>query len=714
MNKNNFIWITILLVFVLVSSSYASGTLVNYFTNTPNTDAVISAYYGTQFVPNYNNCSENITNINITFGATTPKEFIIWENQSSRVRNGSCTTNGCAITPPYITNPTSKNFTILVGNYASNWNLYYIGTGLPKLWATSPFNMTQRATAVNGATAPVVASAGEVDSVFGIVATNYTTACAGGIPASSNFSITARDYYYADTITSFSASINGTLYTTTNGQINTTISNLAIPLFTVYINATNYFNQQYTNYNVSTNLLANLTNTRVKINITANSKISGASLSTYTAVLNSLNSSDSLSYSTTNGSIIARGLWNETYNLTTDATSYSSNFTYLIFNNGSLPNKRIDLYPENTIISTIRDEQTQQIINETITLNLFSETYATTYATQNGTIIANNLTPDTYRLDFSGANYSLKTYYVTVASDTSTLLDVWLLRNGSYQLTSFTTRDAGTTNLVPNAVLTFTRNINNSWVTVAQKNTGIGGIGSVNLQPNAVYNLMITALGYQTKTLQLEIDTTAYTIYLSENSTTNFNSYINDITYLISPSSNILSPTVSQNFTFVLSSPAGNLNYFSVGTNYTGTTYLSNITGSVAGGTSYITLNTSGQNRTSITLKYFIASQNGNLLEINKTYYLYNLTPSNSSLQFVLNDIAQTIPTFYRIIFAIIVSLFIGAGFFTILGSLGSSFVAMITMLIFSVTGFIPFLFALIPCVLIIIGFLAFGGDSFT
>ena len=75
----------------------------------------------------------------------------------------------------------------------------------------------------------------------------------------SNFSITAIDSETSSTITNFNATIDGTLYNSIGGQINTTILDNSTSLYDIDLTSVGYYSRTYSNYNVSSNLEGSLT-----------------------------------------------------------------------------------------------------------------------------------------------------------------------------------------------------------------------------------------------------------------------------------------------------------------------------------------------------------------------------------------------------------------------------------------------------------------------
>lgn len=566
-----------------------------------------------------------------------------------------------------------------------------------------------------------------------VTATNYSyiTNYSSGVPfgtrcslagcpvaVTNNFTISATDLDFGNAISIFNATIqNGstsTFYSTAGGQINTTMLVTSTVAYNITIQAVGYYPRNYTSYNVSLNgsLTAQLVNLRARLNITASSAVSTTVINTFTGFFTSLNSSDRFNVTTTNGTITSNGLWNETYSMSFDAPDYSttniSTYTFRVATN--LTN--VSLYPENSIITTIKDEQTGALITQPITLNLFSSSYTNTYSSSNGSLIVSNLSTGTYRLDFSGANYTTRTYYITIAQDQYNLLNAWLLKTTAGNTTTFTIKNSQQ-DLIENVDMMFTRNINNTWVTVAQKNTGVTGTAQVFLQPATVYRIIVSASGYTTKTFDLEVTDSAYTIFLTNNASIAFTSFLGDITYSITPTANQLVPAASQNFSLITSSPSGIITNFGLLSNYSSTYYYQNISGSVAGGTATISVNTSGANRDTIFVSYFIKTSGGFLM-INRSYYIYNLTPDNSSIQTVLTNAGSTIPALYKILLAIIISLVIGAGFYVLVGTVGSTFLAYFVFLIFGITGFISWIYPIVTGILVVLGYLVVGGNEGT
>lgn len=331
---------------------------------------------------------------------------------------------------------------------------------------------------------------------------------------SDNFTIAANEEYWNNSINTFSALIDGTTwYHTTTGLINTTLLTNDTITHNITLNASGYLNQTYTNWNVTTDLVANLTRNYTILNIsafdyyggnaaintftvstndsqvlstttgnllmnfswnqsillainassffnytaTANTSqhltavnaymirnytvlnvtgwnIYNSKISVFTATAESLNSTHSATGSTTAGEVSLSLLWNETYNVTFDATNYSMdantnktvtmsvNFTRANFTN---------VYRLNAVNLTFRDEETGALVYN-VTLEFISDVYAANFTTNpNATFYIDLLSPEIYTLRYSKAGYAERLYTFNLQNRTYTELTLYLLNASS-------------------------------------------------------------------------------------------------------------------------------------------------------------------------------------------------------------------------------------------------------------------------------------------
>jgi hypothetical protein len=91
----------------------------------------------------------------------------------------------------------------------------------------------------------------------------------------NNFTVTASDYFTGAAIQSFNVSINGSVYSTSSGEVITGIDASA-GSFVVVVDSLNYYNRSYS-HNVAANLDAVLYKTVLNVSFMGNRSVSGVS-----------------------------------------------------------------------------------------------------------------------------------------------------------------------------------------------------------------------------------------------------------------------------------------------------------------------------------------------------------------------------------------------------------------------------------------------------
>lgn len=91
-----------------------------------------------------------------------------------------------------------------------------------------------------------------------------------------------------------------------------------------------------------------------------------------------------------------------------------------------------------------------------------------------------------------------------------------------------------------------------------------------------------------------------------------------------------------------------------------------------------------------------------------------NTTPENYSFYSVAQGQTSQMHVFFRFLIAMFVSLILGATFFRFVGSAGASAIAYLTFVGFAGVGFISWIFPIIAGMLIILGYIAVGGNEGT
>lgn len=331
---------------------------------------------------------------------------------------------------------------------------------------------------------------------------NYTSFITNCI--SSNFSITAKDYYDNSTLSTFNASVtyNGTttLYTTTTAQISTAVPSGAAVNVTII--APSYFNKTYSNYNTTTNLIA--TPYQVEVRFAATEIITGNSVTgfTVTATNTTNNSAPPILY-----------LKAGNYNITYSKTSWYNKTTQ--FNYTALQNTTstfTGVY-QSILNVTARNNVTGAAINA-FTAYVYSSNY--TYSTSGSTTTGNisfPITNGTYKVFFNTTGYSITNETTVISTPGVTNLTLRVFDNSSariyiYNLTSLT--------LFNTATLTVSLNGNNLTFYNFTTTNGIVYTGTL---PPDTYRIAITGTG---------VTTTYGVLTIADSAFTEVNYYIDD------------------------------------------------------------------------------------------------------------------------------------------------------------------------------------------
>jgi len=219
---------------------------------------------------------------------------------------------------------------------------------------------------------------------------NITLWATAGAPPSTYFQLTAQDTKTLGALTIFNATVNGTIFSTTNGTIITTFlansGNVSIE-----INATNYNSNSTSSWNTTTNYLGNLTPVFAINNV--RDEYDNSVITTFNVTVQ--NDTGSYNYTTTTGSVYTALIHSQTVNVTLQHYQYfdhgysvstSSNFT-----TGKMTKVEAYLSAKN-IVS-----------NATIT-NFSTKTNLKTFGTNTG-VNWINITDGSQPMNFSASGY---------------------------------------------------------------------------------------------------------------------------------------------------------------------------------------------------------------------------------------------------------------------------------------------------------------------
>jgi hypothetical protein len=342
-----------------------------------------------------------------------------------------------------------------------------------------------------------------------------SSTCSAAPPAVSNFTITAQDVYSSASLSNFSATIDSTTYTTTNGTIITHILSNSTSTWTVDVfNITDlggYFNRSYASYNVSSDLTAELhaaevileayelmTLTQLYGNFTINGTAAGS--------INNL-SAGTYNFSFVNGSYYqmdsiqtVAALFNGTINISGVYTS------------------RVNVSVFNAFLGTGIDNFTGWIYNANYSFNQSFN------ASSNTTVF--NVTAGNYTLFVDHPDYSISqaNYENVTINDTVEYYNFSLYSNNSIYMTI---RDEST-NLLITSNVTITIDGDNS----SQTNYTSTGYFFIDQLDDGNYSIKFSADNYTVKTYTVTVavrSTQSLTAYLSSEYETTILTILDDL-----------------------------------------------------------------------------------------------------------------------------------------------------------------------------------------
>ena len=348
---------------------------------------------------------------------------------------------------------------------------------------------------------------------------------------------------------------------------------LAGALYNLSINVSNYFPCNYTNILLNQSItLANCTLYSSLLNITALTN-SGSGMSNFTVNITDTQSGYFEQNNTSSGVIQFALLLGHNYTLRINNSGYGTGTKTLI-------NSFDSFTFVNSLIVNIFDEITGLRILQNITWNAIdivnpSKVSGTTVS---GSFNVSNLAGDIYDLQLSGANYSLRDYFISSGFNVN-IVNAYLLSNGTTIL--FNIRNPGG-NVLPNVNVIMRGFVNGSLVTIQQGLSDVTGKVQFLVQQNTYYDFNFTLAGYlPIFSIYPAVKFTSYDVIMSSTTSGNLISPSAYVTFF--PSSFYNGQNVTFSFSFV--SPFSSLNNY----NYVLNTPTQNFTGSgtTAGGENF-------------------------------------------------------------------------------------------------------------------------------
>jgi len=282
----------------------------------------------------------------------------------------------------------------------------------------------------------------------------------------------------------------------------------------------------------------------------------------------------------------------------------------------------------NWVTINIFNELTNSVIAQNVTVTMtdltvpsLSTIYITT-GNQNFT----NLTPNhVLKFTFTSANFSTRSYILTVSQGSAQVLNAYLLANNLSSTIGIYTKSL-TDNIIAGATISIQKLVNTSYIGVSQGVTDGTGFSTFSLQEGTNYRVLISADNfnvYQTDLVPY-LANSPYTFKLAPTSSFVFTTLNDYVKYSYSPMNSIINKS-NENFTLTTYSINGSILYTYI--NCEGS--IQNVSGSPLGSTVSVNLNITSSSL--ITCMYAFDVVESGYYSFNVTYR--GFTETNTSIK---------------------------------------------------------------------------------
>ena len=325
-----------------------------------------------------------------------------------------------------------------------------------------------------------------------------------------------------------------------------------------------------------------------------------------------------------------------TFNVTINSTAFAfAHQVITITADNLLPNITFSLLSRNSINISIFDEESNTLLDSiTTTLILDHVNQKFTNTTNSGTSFLTGLFDGLWNLLASTPSHSQREYIFTIVPQTSSTLNVYLLNTSNGETKTFTVKNKQD-QTIPDATVSISNKINDTFVTVAQGVTNFAGQVNIFLSSTNGYRFTIEAAGFNTKVFPLVPTVDSYNIIMDPTDIVDFTTVFDRVSYTTLPASSILTPSDSQNFSIITSSELGFISYFGLNSSFNSTAgRITNVTGSPAGGTASIFINTTNHTSATISVDFFIKLNGEEEIRFTRTFRTSSfIVPGNHSAQ---------------------------------------------------------------------------------
>lgn len=333
-----------------------------------------------------------------------------------------------------------------------------------------------------------------------------------------NFSITVKNTFYGETISNFTAIINGTTFysNTTTSRLDTEIPNNSTLLHNITISTYNHDARSYINYNVTTDLDAIINLSYYRLTVTAINS-TGDSITNFS--VNAISILDSFNLSTITGTMTFNLTKDETYTVSIDAGNGTSTDSIDILMNDWLETIEFQLYTTNSVNITFLYYNNNSLANGLdIDVDFIGDIVSYNYTTSTGKLYVDLMTPQDYTVRYTAIGFGTNQYYFTLTNRSHHSLTFYLVDDTLKNVT-VTIYDALTITTVEGAIIYLQRfNIStNTFNTIAMYESNVGGNAYFNID-NLEYHKFLVDYPLGTRRLETEkfyVESSTINLYIS-------------------------------------------------------------------------------------------------------------------------------------------------------------------------------------------------------
>ena len=324
-------------------------------------------------------------------------------------------------------------------------------------------------------------------------------------------------------------------------------------------------------FNVTTGAASGTTNQQGAYNsilsVNATNAFTGLGINNFSLNISNTTYSYLTTLTTTVGEINVSTIQGLTLFMVIDAAGYAITNTTLSPST-TQENYTFNIYSNNSILTNIFDADTGVRITSNITIIISGNATSDTYTTTAGLYLIENLTDGLYTIKFQGANYTLRSYSVTVANRSTQVLNAFL--SASTNTVIFSLFDSQTNGVLEGVSIGMYRIINSTLTLVESKSSDITGRAQLVYTTGVKYSFVMSLTNYTTTSFSLDpILFSSYNIYLDPNIVET--QEYNDVGVTFTPSKYF--NDVTNNFTFAINSPNGILTAYNVTVTWPNGTY---------------------------------------------------------------------------------------------------------------------------------------------